>query len=285
MALYGWQTLGRYRLLQFVHGPVPRSRSVGYCLTRASRVYYLDSSQPSLHQALRHHFNHWLPDNSGDVLAQFLIDGDNYRSFTNGIGRCNWPTPTRYTTDNLLWAASLLKWKGLDTLVNALRLIPHDNALHCDICFIRPHNIRLPQSQAPVRIPATSWYEQPDNLDQIRANCSLFVSTSEQEPFGLSILEALAAGLCVVIPQDGSFWDKKLRHNVNCIKYTPGCAIALAQTLQYLKTDRASVRRIGQAGQVLAQNYRAETCYQAIVNDLSSPLSAPSPLATGRHYA
>lgn len=285
MALYGCGKLLRYRLIQFIHGPVPCSGSVGYCLTQADRVFYLPSTLDSIRRSVSHYFNRWLPDNSGEALADYLLATKQYQPFINGIGRSQWPTASHYSGAGLLWAASLLKWKGLDILVDALRLLPDEHPLRCDICFIRPHNINLPHSKAPVTLPGVSWHEQPQDLDSIRANSSIFVSTSQQEPFGLSILEALAAGLCVVIPQDGSYWDQKLRHNVNCIKYTPNCPIALAQTLKYLISDRVCLRQIGQAGQLYAENYRAEICYLPIVQYLSSCTEQSVPLKTGQYYA
>lgn len=285
MALYGCQKIVKRRLLQFIHGPVPCSRSVGYCLTRADRVYYLTSALPSIQRAISHYCNSWLPSDPDIVLSQQILSSDAFHSFSNGLGRNQWPTPTRYATYDVFWAASLLKWKGLDTLVAALRLLPDATALKSHICFIRPHHISLPQSQAPVSLAGVTWYEQPDHLDSIRASCGIFVSTSEQEPFGLSILEALAAGLCVVIPQDGAYWDQQLRHNVNCVKYPPNCSVSLARTLKQLVSHPVVVRSIGHAGRRYAERYRAEICYLPIVQDLAPDNAKASLTDTGEDYA
>ncbi len=285
MALYGCQKVVKRRLLQFIHGPVPCSRSVGYCLTQADRVYYLTSALPSIQQVINHYCNSWLPDTPDDVLSQHLLSSDTFHPFNNGLGRSQWPTPTRFATYDLFWAASLLKWKGLDTLIDALRLLPNHTALKSHICFIRPHHISLPQSQAPVSVAGVTWYDQPDHLDRIRASCGIFVSTSEHEPFGLSILEALAAGLCVVIPQDGAYWDQQLCNNVNCVKYPPNCSISLARTLMQLVSQPDIVRSIGHAGRHYAEHYRAETSYRPIVQYLAPKQAKETLTSPGEDYA
>ncbi|MEI8597440.1 glycosyltransferase [Vibrio sp. M60_M31a] len=119
------------------------------------------------------------------------------------------------------WAASLLKWKGLETLIKASKRAAISQSVVLNVCYIRPVDTCLPISNAPVLLSHTIWYEDPENLDDIRSQSNIFVSTSCNEPFGLSILEALAAGMCVVIPSDGAYWDKTLTHNENCIKYQP----------------------------------------------------------------
>lgn len=103
-----------------------------------------------------------------------------------------------------------------------------------------------------------SWHESPGNLDDIRANASIFVSTSRREPFGLSILEALAAGLCVVIPRDGAYWDRTLTDGVSCVGYRSGDPDDLNEKIRYLLENRDVTRRSAKGGQEVAARYRAE---------------------------
>ncbi|MBF4438182.1 glycosyltransferase, partial [Vibrio anguillarum] len=72
----------------------------------------------------------------------------------------------------------------------------------------------------------------------------LFVSTSQQEPFGLSILEALAAGMCVIIPEDNAYWDSLLTHELNCLKYAANDVSSLAETLHRAITEPHLAQRL-----------------------------------------
>ncbi len=269
MAIYACQKLFNLRIIQFIHGPVSDSLSVGYCLTQATSTFFLDSSKPSISRALHRYFNRILARDSGQVMTGFTTSQTRYTNFVNGISLHRWPTQCQYSRPGLYWAASLLKWKGLDTLTQALQLIPESNRPHTEICYIRPENINLPQCKAPVDIPGIVWHQQPEQLDRIRARCNIFISTSNHEPFGLSILESLAAGLCVVIPQDNAYWDQHLTHMVNCIKYTAEDTASLAKAIQTLTENPAHIRRIGREGRNYAENYQAEVCYQPIIAKLS----------------
>jgi len=119
-------------------------------------------------------------------------------------------------------------------------------------------------SETKTPVNGINWYESPSNLDEIRRSNSIFISTSKREPFGLSILEALAAGLCVVIPSDGAYWDHRLIHNKNCIKYTPGDASDLAHVLRDLQANPNRLNRIALTGKLVAQQYRASVRYKNI---------------------
>jgi glycosyltransferase involved in cell wall biosynthesis len=116
-----------------------------------------------------------------------------------------------------------------------------------------------------------NWHENPSQLDQIRAGCEIFVSTSKNEPFGLSILESLAAGLAIIIPRDNAYWDRHLQEFKDCLKYQPGDAEDLALKILSLKQNPDLRRRLGRRGQLLARQYRAERVYLEIVRCLSQP--------------
>lgn len=125
--------------------------------------------------------------------------------------------------------------------------------------------MQLPISKAPIVIEHIHWYENPINIDQIRASANIFISTSTNEPFGLSILEAMAAGQCVVIPADGAYWDQILKNNINCIKYQTKKADSLQEILSMLNNNLTLVIRIGQQAVKIAEHYRAKKQYKNII--------------------
>ncbi|WDD96828.1 glycosyltransferase family 4 protein [Thalassomonas actiniarum] len=256
LALYLAKYLVPYPILQFIHGPVAPSKSIALCLVKAKKVYYLNSARTSIMAALRRIM--------GEKKAQEHIRSKAFEELVNGLPRPCWPSPCRYEKVKVFWAASLLKWKGLEFMLSAIKSLPPKDRPQTEICYIKPKDIKQEISRAPQAIEKVSWYQAPKNLDEIRAGCNIFVSTSIKEPFGLSILEALAAGHCVLIPADGAYWDQVLEHNVNCFKYPPGDSQQLANLIRHVSRDMTLLKRIAGQGQQLAQTYRAEKQYQGI---------------------
>lgn len=252
--LYLARYLFHFILVQLVHGPVACSRSIGRSLAQADTVCYLASAKASIQQALQRYGG----------KARIPDDDDRFLVFSNGLPAADWPKACQQQVPRLFWAASLLKWKGLELFIRALQLVESDRHPHTHICYIRPRQINLLVSDAPVTIPGVQWHEMPPQLDDIRADCNIFVSTSHQEPFGLSILEAMAAGHCILIPADGAYWDQVLENGKNCIKYRTGDATDLADKIHLLLADNALRIRLGNTACKLAKQYRAEKCYRPI---------------------
>jgi len=254
--------LGSY-LVQLIHGPVACSRTIARCLHAANEVHYLESADASLIDAL-----HTL------TPTQHKLTEPHFQIMQNGLPGHAWPSRCQNKRPVIFWAASLLKWKGLETLLDALRLLETGTRPDTHICYIRPQKNPLPISDAPVALDAVYWHENPAHLDKIRATANIFVSTSHHEPFGLSILEAMAAGHCILIPADDAYWDRTLKNNINCIKYSPGDTMDLANKLRSLSCDMERVRNLGSAAAKTACHYRAETRYTTIKNSLQGQITS-----------
>lgn len=273
MAIYLLRRVAVYEIIQFVHGSVGLSRSIGYCLTQADAVFYLPSARESLKAALQSYLQHKTNIADASALAESYLCAQHYHSFANGLPQSRWPTPCQTQLPICFWAASLLKWKGLDLIVDAIKLTTHYKPIALNICFIRPVDTCLPVSQAPINLSNCQWFEDPQNLDEIRSQSNIFISTSQNEPFGLSILEALAAGMCVLIPQDGAYWDQQLVHNRDCIKYQPGDVDSLANALLYAVSDQEVFDRCRQNAGLLAKHYRAEIRYKRFAQYINGDLA------------
>ena len=260
----------RFRLVQMIHGPVARSRTIARCLRVADDVYYLESSKDSLLTTLS--IDQELPP---EQLA------DNFSPLPNALDSRSWPAPCQRQHPVIFWAASLLQWKGLDTLLEALQGMAEKQRPQTHICYIRPVDCALPVSQAPIKISGVLWHESPQQLGALRSRANIFVSTSVKEPFGLSILEAMAAGHCLLIPADGAYWDRTLSDNIHCIKYQAGDAADLRAKLLAVSHDLARIIHLGRAAAKIAANYRADKQFASIKNHLENmPAAQPKSLIT-----
>lgn len=257
LALYLLRPLLNFNIIQLIHGPVAKSRTIARCLQAALHVYYLQSSRDSLQTALTA-----LESAHVELPAHFHL-------FQNGLSDDKWPTPCQSHTPVIFWAASLLKWKGLDTLLEALQRINDQQRVQTHICYIRPQGVQLPTSNAPIAIDHVDWFESPADIDTIRSDANIFVSTSKNEPFGLSILEAMAAGQCVLIPADGAYWDQVLEDNIDCLKYIPDDPVDLKNTIIMASSDITLIHRLGTQAANIALSYRASKKYANIVVNIS----------------
>ncbi len=250
-------------IIQFVHGPVSASRTIGRCLTIANLIIYLPSSMDSIKNALK------------TVIPPSVLKKELSRSayiiMKNGIAEENWPSPSTsdFTKPHVFWAASLLRWKGISILSGALSRFDQHQVPYTTLCYINPKSTRHEISRLPLHIYRLRRRENPENLDDLRSACNIFVSTANMEPFGLSILEAMAAGLCIVIPNDGAYWDTILVDGESCIKYRPGDSVDLYAKLHFLKKNIAKAKSLANASQAISLQYKAAETYKPVVSGIA----------------
>jgi len=276
LSLYLGRRLFGYRIIQLVHGPVASSKTIGRALLSADRVFYLESSGDSLLRALQ--------TVQSAAESRRTLASSRFLQFSNGLAEQQWPTPSSEANGRIFWASSLLKWKGLQTLLTTLKLFSTANRPQAHICYIRPKDTGLELGPGPVELERVHWYEDPSDLDRIRAGCGIFVSTSRAEPFGLSILESMAAGLAVVIPRDDAYWDRHLQDGRHCLKYRPEDPADLAEKILRLTEDRQLASRLGRRARLIARQYRADRVYRQFVECLTRPPedgAAPAATVTG----
>ncbi len=262
LAIYLVKSIIDIPVLQLVHGPVAKSRTICRCFCLADQVLYLPSTLPSIRASLGAVLNE-------EAIGKEIARGA-YHVMSNGISKKQWPSKTAssFEVPHIFWAASLLRWKGINVLAGALSRFNQDITPPTTLCYINPNTTNHEISKLPLHIHRLTLHENPVALDSLRAQCNIFISTSDREPFGLSILEAMAAGLCIVIPRDGAYWDSVLEDGVNCIKYAPKDAVDLYSKLLYLQKNMGIARSLSEKSIQVAENYRAEDTYKPIIANI-----------------
>ncbi|MCK6264945.1 glycosyltransferase [Vibrio sp. ZSDE26] len=277
LPLYITKKIINIPVIQMIHTPIEKSYCVGYCLTIADRVYYLESVKPCVYLVINHYLRRTLSAVDAHTQSHDLMLGGRYRCFQNGISKEHWPTRAQYDYPTLFWNDSALKCNGLDLLTKAAKELEQFDPFAANICFTRPIDTSLPTCDTPKLLPHVQWHQNPTNVDEIRCQSNIFVSTSPKEYFGFDTLEAIAAGMCVIIPQDGAYWDQALTDGVNCLKYKPGCTDSLIKAISIANQDLELVVRLGDEGLKIAKQHQASNSYRAIVCGLDKPMFTPAP--------
>jgi glycosyltransferase involved in cell wall biosynthesis len=260
-SIYLLSELINIEIIQLIQGDVANSKIAGFALTRANQVFYLPSTRDSILQVLKSYNN-----DSNMAKKKFM-------PFVNGL---NCSTIKVKETGHksrdkigFLWAASLLKWKRVELFLAAMTKLnssgKNNDKYFASVCYIEPKTDVYLDIARLDKIDNIHWYSDPKNLNDIRAHSSIFISTSEDEPFGLSILESMTAGLAIVIPADNAYWDQHLTDGYNCVKYNPNNMDSLALALTRLINDPPLLFKVAQHAKLLSQQYCNLQCYAQIL--------------------
>jgi glycosyltransferase involved in cell wall biosynthesis len=158
--------------------------------------------------------------------------------------------------------ATFARWKGHRTFLNALRLLPDSVAVRgyilggpvyeTNASQLSLNELRAEAEQLGLgpRVACTGFVEDPALA--IRSLDIVVHASTEPEPFGLVIAEAMACGKAVVVSQTGGAAEI-MTPGVDALAHAPGDAPSLARRIEELVEDAALRRRIGDAGRATAE--------------------------------
>lgn len=170
-----------------------------------------------------------------------------------GVDQARWevvPPPPPGGPPRAIFIGRLVAYKGLDILLRALELVPD---LRLDIIGSGPEGPRLRTlAQALAVSDRVRWYgEYPDDdLPRRMADADFLVlpSVTVQEMFGMSVLEAMAAGRPVITTAVPSAVREVNVPGQTGLEVPLRDVQALAQALETLSYDAPLRRRLGEAG-------------------------------------
>jgi glycosyltransferase involved in cell wall biosynthesis len=158
--------------------------------------------------------------------------------------------------------ATMARWKGHKTFLRALSLLPEDLKVRAYIIGGAlyqtegsQHSIEELRSEAALlglseKVGFTGYVD--DAASAMRALDVVVHASTEPEPFGLVIAEAMACGRALVASEAGGAAEI-INAETDALAHKPGDAEALAQCIMRLATDEELRRRLGQAGRATAE--------------------------------
>lgn len=107
-------------------------------------------------------------------------------------------------------------WETVKTLVSGMPELPFHLHLAGDPSLRAAINIEAEKAQRPLTV--STWFDKPSDYRKIVEACDIYVAPREYEGIGMSFLEAMAAGKCVIAPNNPTM-NEYITHGVNGLLY------------------------------------------------------------------
>ncbi len=201
-----------------------------------------------------------------------IFNGVDTRRFSPGPLRPAHPEPLRVAL-----TAQLIERKGIDTLLDALRaLTPADRRL-LDVRIYgegphRPHLERRISGEGLDSCVHLEGLMPADRMPETLRAADLFVLPSFQEGLPLSMMEAMATGLPVVVSRVGGI-PSVIRDGQNGLLVPPGDATAWSNALRSLLRNSEQRRRMGSAARATAETMSWDEIWKQYQRQLFPPAS------------
>lgn len=197
---------------------------------------------------------------NGVDTALFCPRGE--RLDLDSLARLPTATPGTITVGIL---ATFARWKGHQTFLRALSLLAPDlpvrgyiigdaqyqtEGSQFSLVELKSTAERLGLCDIPWRVGFTGFVTEP--AAAMRALDIVVHASTEPEPFGLVIVEAMACGRAVIVSDAGGAAEL-FEPGVNALAHTPGRAEQLAERITQLASDPELRARLGAAGRTTAQ--------------------------------
>lgn len=215
------------------------------------------------------------------ALVQEGVGGE-YEVLFNGVELDQYHSARPHPTDGptIFFCGRHEERKGLDVLLAALQQLPPDVRLW--VASDGPDTPRLRAEYSHDR--RIEWLGRIDDAEKVSRlkGADVFCAPSLRgESFGVVLIEAMAAGTCVVASSlDG--YRNVATHEVDSVLSEPGDVDALATSLRRVLADRALAERLTVAGTKRALDFSMATLaqrYTEIYRSVASPGGAPRALS------
>ena len=222
----------------------------------------------------------------GDFMADRLeLNEQMVRHHPNGITLAGFePEKAPPVTPAIGYLARLCPLKGLDILVDAFIILKETGGfsdLRLEIAggmtaedepFVDEQRRKLAQAGLSDCSRIRPNVDRKDKLDFLRKLSVFSVPARYPEAFGLYVIEALAGGVPVVLPESGAFPELVEQTQGGCI-YQPNEPDALAEALEPLLGNPEQAKTMGLAGhESVSRDFSNEQLAKRLVDNVLSPL-------------
>ena len=222
----------------------------------------------------------------GDFMTDRLgLDKQMVRHHPNGITFSGFePEKAPPATPAIGYLARLCPLKGLDILVDAflflketgefpdLRLEIAGGMTAEDEPFVDEQRRKLAQAGLSDCSRIRPNVDRDDKLDFLKKLSVFSVPARYPEAFGLYVIEALAAGVPVVLPESGAFPELVEQTQGGRI-FQPNKPIILAETLQTLLKNPDQTKSMGLTGhESVSRDFSNEQLAKRLVDNILAPL-------------
>ena len=221
----------------------------------------------------------------GDLMSDRLgLDREKIRRHPNGITLAGFEPEKKAPASPVLgYLARLCPLKGLDILVDAflqlkstdkypdLRLEIAGGMTAEDEPFVDEQRRKLTQAGLTECFSIRPNVDRDEKLDFLRKLSIFSVPSRYPEAFGLYVIEALAAGVPVVLPESGAFPELVEQTGGGRI-YQPNEPSDLAEALEPLLENPEQAKSMGLAGhESVSRDFSNEQLAKRLVDNVLSP--------------
>ncbi len=134
------------------------------------------------------------------------------------------------------------------------------------------HLLVAGQERPPGAVPEGVVYAGPvphDRMPRLYAAADAVLCPSLYESFGLVQLEAMAAGVPVIVPA-GGYWGERIRREGGGLVYDPGRGRGIGDAMRAVRRDGASRARLSEEAERTASAFTWERCTESWARLLSA---------------
>jgi glycosyltransferase involved in cell wall biosynthesis len=195
---------------------------------------------------------------AGGIPADRIVVKPNFMARDPGVGE--------HRGRFALYVGRLSAEKGLDTLLDAWARVGTSAGRDLTLKIVGGGPLADAAATAPARVEWLGWRDKEEVLALMRDAAFLIVPSSCYENFPMTIVEAFATGLPVLVSGHGAMAEIVADRQTG-LHFTPSDADSLAALIEWASEHSCELRELGRAGRrEFERKYTAAANHQALMH-------------------